>query len=302
MLEKEPWVGDLLGVDVDPPRRRLRRAQFHRVEPLDRRRIVDLVTTFDPHVVVHVAVWEPSARATPADALRWTEASAVAVLGAAVECPSLEGIVVRSGVTVYGRPRGSVTRPDEDTQPRPTTPFGRELLSLEDTARGAGAIAGVPVTLVRLAPVMGPHSPSPLGRLLRMPVVPVSLLSDPTFSVIGHEDAARALVSAALHLPDGAVNVVAPGAVTATQAARIGDRLPVPILGPAWIVARQLAAVMGAPIPEHVHETLTRGRTADGGRAEDLIGFRPRLTTPQVVHALFEWASIIHLKPGEAAA
>ena len=29
------------GIDVDPPRRRLRTAQFHRIEPSDRERIVD---------------------------------------------------------------------------------------------------------------------------------------------------------------------------------------------------------------------------------------------------------------------
>ena len=63
LLEQEPWVGSLCGIDVDPPRRRLRTAQFHRIEPSDRERIVDVVTTFDPHVLIHLAVWEPDARA-----------------------------------------------------------------------------------------------------------------------------------------------------------------------------------------------------------------------------------------------
>ena len=69
-LESESWVGDLVGLDVDPPRRRLRRAAFHRVEPTDRTRIVDLVTSFDPHVVVHF----PSLRGpcSVAITMRWT--------------------------------------------------------------------------------------------------------------------------------------------------------------------------------------------------------------------------------------
>ncbi|MBI5089810.1 MAG: hypothetical protein HZB15_13390, partial [Actinobacteria bacterium] len=45
LLETQDWVGALMGIDVDPPRRRLRRAEFHRVEPAARERIVDLVTT-----------------------------------------------------------------------------------------------------------------------------------------------------------------------------------------------------------------------------------------------------------------
>ena len=63
LLEAEPWVGSLLGIDDDPPRRRLRRSEFHLIEPSDRQRIVDVVTAFDPHVLVHLAVWEPDARA-----------------------------------------------------------------------------------------------------------------------------------------------------------------------------------------------------------------------------------------------
>ena len=57
----------------------------------------------------------------------------------------------------------------------------------------------------------GPHVPSPLGRLLRLPVVPVSLLADPAFSVIDDQDAATAVVAAAAHRFDGPVNVVVAG-------------------------------------------------------------------------------------------
>ena len=56
MLEAEPWVGALEGIDFDPPRRRLRRAVFHRIEPHQHRKVSDVVTAFNPHVVVHVAM------------------------------------------------------------------------------------------------------------------------------------------------------------------------------------------------------------------------------------------------------
>ncbi len=301
-LEAEPWVGEITGLDVDPPRRRLRRATFHRIEPLDRRRTVDVVSRFDPHVVVHVAVWEPNARANAATAQRWTEAAAVNMLGTAAGCRSLEGIVVRSGISIYGRRRGAPSRPDESVRPDPTSPFGRSLLALERIARQAGATAGVPVTLLRLAPVLGPHVPSPLGRFLRLPAVPVSLLADPSFSVLGHDDAARSVVAAALRCPDGPVNVVAPGAVTVSQAARIGSRWPVPLVGPEWVVARAIAASVGAPVPDHVLEIIHRGRSADGSRTRSVLGVAPERSTIEVVRALYEWATVVHLRPSEAAA
>ncbi len=238
LLEKERWVGEVSGLDIDPPRRRLRSAAFHRIEPKDRRKMVEIVRDFDPHVVVHIAVWEPNARAHPGDAAAWTHTAAIGVLGAAAECPSLQHITVRSGISVYGRRRGAATRPDESVTPDPTAPFGRSLLEMEGIAREAGRAADVPVTALRLAPVIGPHVPSPLGRLLRLPAVPVSLLADPAFSVIDDQDAAAAFVAAAARRVDGPVNVVSPGAITASQAVRIGGRLPLPLIGPEWRLAR----------------------------------------------------------------
>ena len=46
-------MGEVCGLDIDPPRRRLRTAMFHQVEPRDRPRMVTIVRDFDPHVVVH---------------------------------------------------------------------------------------------------------------------------------------------------------------------------------------------------------------------------------------------------------
>ena len=34
-LEKESWVGTIVGIDADPPRRRLSRSSFHLIEPSD---------------------------------------------------------------------------------------------------------------------------------------------------------------------------------------------------------------------------------------------------------------------------
>ena len=86
---------------------------------------------------------------------------------------------MRSGVEVYGRARGSLTRPDESAPVAPTSQFGRNLAAVEATANAIGQRIGVPVAAVRLGAVVGPHVPSPLGRLLRMPAVPFSVLADP---------------------------------------------------------------------------------------------------------------------------
>ncbi len=301
LLENEPWIDALEGIDADPPRRRLRRAVFHRIPPANHHQIIDVVTKFDPHVLVHVAVWEPSSRAAPATARQLTDDAAISILGAAAECRALESIVVRSGLEIYGRARGSVSRPDESTLPNPTSDYGRMVANIEDTANRIGERIGVSVGALRLASVLGHHVPHPLGRILRMPAVPFSALADPPFAVIHQNDAAEAFVAAARAQINQPLNIVAPGAITALQAIRRGRRVPVPMFGPEWVLARSLAYLAGAPIPDHVQEMFHRGRLANGAAAQELIQFTPSASTSEVIDQLYSWKSVIHV-PARVAA
>jgi UDP-glucose 4-epimerase len=295
LLEAEPWVGSILGIDVDPPRRRLRRSEFHLIEPSNRDRIVDVVTRFDPHVLVHLAVWEPDARAGTRLAKRLTAEATTSFFAAAAECPSLQSIVVRSGIEIYGRGRGALTRPDEEAPTNPTSEYGRMVFDIEANAQRVGRRVGVAVGALRLAPVLGPHVPSPLGRVLRQPVVPFSVLADPPFVVTLDSEAAHAFVAAAERPFEGPLNVVAPGAISTMQAIRRGRRLPLPLLGPEWRVARQISHLLGAPVPEHVMELIHRGRLADGSRLRQVLGLTSRVTTHEVIDRLFKWEAIVRL-------
>ena len=296
LMEADESVTEILGMDLFPPRRRIFRSEFHRVEPTDRRKAVRLVRDFDPEVVLHLGVFEPHSRTSPSEAQRGTAASAVSVLGAAAKCPSLEAIVVRSGIEVYGRGRGAATRPDESVPIDPTTPFGRSLAHVEQVALEAGEVADVPVTAVRLAPVVGPSVPSPLGRYLRLPFVPVDPLSELPFSLLHQEDAGHAMVAAARSAHDGPLNVVGPGAVTATQAVLMGRRVPLPVFGPGWWAATAAAELQGAPLPPHSRELLVRGCTADGTFGSRVLGVDPR-PTHDVVSQLFRWDTVAYPEP-----
>jgi UDP-glucose 4-epimerase len=302
MLEAEPWVGALAGIDVDPPRRRLRRAEFHLIAPTDRARIVDVVTAFNPHVVVHLAVWEPDARAGTAQARTFTAEATTAILGAAAECDALEHVVTRSGIEIYGRARGSLTRPTETSPLQPTSAFGAMLLDVERTVHAVAMRVGVTACVLRLAPVLGPHVPSPLGRLLRQPIVPFSALADAPFTVIEDTDAARAFVAAARRRTAQPVNVVGGGAITTLQAILRGRRVPLPLVGPEWMVASRVSHVLGAPVPEHVRELIHRGRLAHDGATESVLGIGPLAATSDVIDRLYRWESVVRVIPQQGVA
>lgn len=295
MLEEEDWVGRLVGLDIDPPRLRLSKAEFHLISPTDHDQIVELITGFNPHVVVHLGVWEPFSRATPDVARQLTDDAATSILGAAAECRALESVIVRSGIEIYGRRRGAPTRPDESADVDPTSGYGAMVAGIEGTANAIGTRIGVSIGAVRTASVLGPHVPSPLGRILRMPVVPFSVLADPPFAVVEDREAARAFVAAARRRLGEPVNVVANGAITALQAARRGGRIPLPLVGPEWAITNRISGLFGAPMPDHIGEAMHRGRLADNSRMRELLGFAAESTTVEVIDRLYEWPSVIRV-------
>jgi len=294
LLEPEAGIESIVGIDSDPPRTRLHRADFHRVDPRDADRTAKLVHEQGPTTVLHLGVFEPGGRWLGPHAERRTRAATEALLRAVGDVGSVERIVVRSGIEVYGRGRGSVDVPDEKVPPRPTSSFGRSLLGVEQMATATAKQVSAVTVAIRLAPVVGPHQPSPLGRYLRLPLVPIPAPPPHPFTLVHPDDAARAVAAAALADVEGPVNVVAPGSITPWRAARLGRRVPLPIVGPkwgiGWLGVRRIGELIGAPVPDHVVELLRRGRLADGHRAARVLNVRPRRDAHAVLEDLFAWA------------
>lgn len=292
MIERTDWAGDILGFDVDPPRRLLHRSQFVRVEPGEHDRIAELIQQFNPHVLLHVGVWEPDARLSTDDARSCTELVAKAVFDAAHQVEALETVVVRSGIEIYGASSHSPDIAVETSPIAPITTYGRMCQLIESQATDLRHSRGVNVCTLRLAPVLGAHVPSPLGRILRLPAIPYYGAGNPIFCVVEDHDAATAFVQAAQRDADGVVNIVANGAISMLRATMIGKRIPLPSFGPAWLLARTASTAVGAPMPDHVADLIQHGRLAASNEASHLLRFAPRHSTTQVVHNLYAWPSV----------
>jgi UDP-glucose 4-epimerase len=296
-LEREPWVESITGIDADPPRRRLNHSAFHLVEGSHADKIADIVAEVDPHVLIHLAVWEPDARARPGQAELYTRQMAHSLFDAARWGPSLEHVVLRSGLEVYGRGRGHEEVPTDDARPNPSSQYGRMLLELEEYARMTFTSSTVDVTPLRLAPVVGPHIPSPLGRLLRLPFVPFNGVRSPMFSVLHEDDAAQAFILAAQRTIGRPINIVAPGEISGFSVARRSRHIPLPLVGPEWTVTRRIAHLFGAPVPEHVMEVLHHGRRGSSTRCKEMLGWEPAMGTQDVIDSLFTWEGVVRVPP-----
>ena len=188
--------------------------------------------------------------------------------------------------------------PDESAPVAPTTPYGRTCLEVEALAVDLGRRHGFPVAALRMAPEAGSHVPSPLGRLLRLPVVPVPALADPAFQLLHQEDAARAMVAALCSASTARSTSSGPGAASVWQAVRLGGRDPV-----AGVRARVGASRRGSPSSPARRcrrtslELMTKGRTADGSKAVEQLGLGAMRPTQEVCTELFEWAMVTPLRP-----
>ena len=301
LLEERSWATDIVGVDFVPPRRRLRRAEFRRIDPRERDKLAQFVSDYAPHVIAHFGVYEPASRMTPRSAIERTDLCTIATLSAAARAGQLEYVVLRSGLEVYGPRDYHATVPDEDVMPAPRSSYGVSLLEAEGVGAGLRTRHGVGVCALRYAPVLGSHVPSPLGRLLRLPAVPVPAFSDPPFSVLHPDDAATAMVRAIEVRYDGPLNVVGPGAASPWQAVRLGGRVPVPVLPPFWEAAARTVEIAGAAIAPHVIECMRRGRTGSGARAIEALGLTDVMSTQEVLRELFEWAQVVPLATARVA-
>ncbi len=302
LLEEQTWIGEIVGIDANPPRRRLRRTMVHVVEPHAHDEVAQIIMNANPHVIIHLGVWEPDARLSSHDAQQFTHQFAEAVFAAAHHVPALESVVLRSGIEVYGKHGHSPRIPNEHQPLEPESLYGHMLLGLEHKVSELAIARGTTATLLRLAPVVGPHVPSPLGRMLRLPAVPFNPIGTARFSVIEDGDAAQAFVSATQHQPHGAVNVVAQGSLSISQAAALGHRLAIPTIGPGWWAAKSLAKLAGAPVPEHVVELLSHGRLAASENMLHMLNFEPVHNTKQVLTRLYEWPSVIRIQPARNVA
>lgn len=293
ILEANKAVDEILGFDLEPPRRWLQRAEFHFCRPEDTARVVRLVTEFAPTVVVHCWVFEPRARSSPGQARARTVAGTESLLNA-IEAASpeaaIERLVVRSSASLFGH---RAAAPSD--VPRPTTTFGRMVQRVERRSTEVGEAVGATVVPVRLAAVTSSSLPNPLGRYLRLPVVPVPI-NGHKFAVIHLEDAATVIAAAATSRCSGPINAVAADPVTAMEAVMIGGRVPLPVLPIALRLGRTIAELAGTPMPEHVAELLTRCQPMTPTDLTERLGITLRYRTPEVLEDLYSLGRLVEVE------
>ena len=291
LLERDPEVEYVAGIDAHPPALELERTDF--IEADIRSNLLSrLLPATRVDTVVHCGIlWYPEP-GRPARALHEINVIGTLQLLAACErTESLRQVVVRGSAAIYGCEAASPFFFTEDLArgARLRTRFQRDISELEDYFENfARRHPELACCMLRYQPEIGADLETPLVRYLSLPVVPVQMGFDPRLQLLHADDATAAIAAAVRRQVRGPVNVGPGGSISLSRTLRLCGRPSVPIPQPLFEpivqrLGRQLGA--GGLLGDGVR-LLRYGRGVEITRLREEVGFEPRYDAVAAVRDL----------------
>jgi UDP-glucose 4-epimerase len=283
-----PQVPFLFGCDKVDPMSALEEMDF--VHADTRLSVIGkLVRQLKIDTVVHLAVMVDS----PRDERSIHETDVIGTMNVLVGCaaPSspVRRLVVKSSAAVYGAGPSDPSFFSEDMTnwDRPASGVTRDLLEMEQLVSDFNLRnERCDVTVLRLG--LRVSEDTSLARYLSLPIVPTFAGFDPRLQLLHEEDAAEAIVRAALGGHPGTFNVAGDGVVLLSQAIGIMGGRPAPVLSPygKWLSRLGLKMLARVDMPGHLADILTYGVVMDTSRLAAEFGWRPAYSSRQTMDAL----------------
>ena len=191
LLQAEPDIERVIGVDVIPPEVDLGDAEFVRAD-IRNPVIGKVIDQAGVDTVVHMAVL-----ATPLDAGSRAMMKEINVIGtmqllaACQKAPSVRKLVVKSSTAVYGSSAEDPAMFTEDLEPNAMarTGYAKDSVEVEGYVRGfARRRPDVDVTTLRFANFVGHGVQTALSAYFSLPVVPTVLGFDPRLQFVHERD------------------------------------------------------------------------------------------------------------------
>jgi UDP-glucose 4-epimerase len=283
LLQADPDISRVIGVDVVPPKADLGDAEFVRAD-IRNPVIGKVIARAEVDTVVHMAVL-----ATPLDAGGRAMMKEINVIGtmqllaACQKAPSVRKLVVKSSTAVYGSSPQDPAMFTEDLEPNAMARSGyaKDSVEVEGYVRGfARRRPDTDILTLRFANIVGPRIRTSITDYFNLPLIPVPLGFDARMQFMHEDDAIDALVRATTGDATGVVNLTCDGVVTVLQAASIVGRpvlpMPLPAAGLVGGFARRVGLADFSP---DQMSFLAFGRGLDTTRMRSVLGFEPRFTS-----------------------
>jgi UDP-glucose 4-epimerase len=281
-----PQVPYLFGCDVADPVSALEDMDF--VHADTRHAVIGkLVRQLHIDTVVHMAVTVDSAHEDRAAHETNVIGTMNVLLGCTGPSSPVERLVVKSSQAIYGAGPTDPSFFSEEMVPERHGSFvTRDVREMEQLA-GEFPLrnSGCRLTVLRLGYRVSEDST--LAKYLSLPIVPTFAGFDPRLQLLHEEDAAEAIVRAAVGAQAGVFNVAGGGVVLLSQAIAIMGGRAAPVLFPygRWMARFGLRALTGIDLPGHLADVLTFGSVADCSRLAAQFGWVPAYSTRAVMDA-----------------
>nr|WP_186627796.1 NAD-dependent epimerase/dehydratase family protein [Rhodococcus sp. BP22] len=288
-LAQNPSIERVIAVDTLSPSkdllRKMGRAEFVRADirnPL----IGKVVRSAGVDTVVHAAtIAKPPSSGGRATMKDLNVIGAMQLFAVCQNSPTVRKVVLRSSSSVYGCSAKDPVNFTEEMSARrpPQGAYARDTIDIEGYVRGLGRRRpDVAVSILRMAPLIGPRLNGTISRYMTSPIIPSILGRDARMQLLHEEDALAALERATIGGPAGTFNVGADGTIMFSQAIRRAGRIEAPV--PFALFKSVGRALMGGMMREFTTEQLDYfhfGCGLDTTRMRSDLGFEPRWTTVQ---------------------
>lgn len=289
LLEEDRSVASIVALDVVAPRTAGAKTRSYKIDltqPSVDARIAEILKAEAVDTLVHLAFLE-----APTHATAWEhELESVGTMHVLNACRAepVDKFVLWSHTLLYGaRP----TNPNFLTEVHPlrglqsSPPYIQDKLEAEhEVQRFAQASPDTIVTVLRLAPIVGPTAQSWVTRWLSHRMVPTAMGYDPLVQFLHEIDAVAAFKLAVDVDVAGTFNIVGQGVLPVSTVVKLAGRFSLPV---PYFFARRAAALLwhthlGDAPPAFV-DLLRYLCVADGSRAREQLQFRPAYTTREAV-------------------
>jgi len=288
LLEEDDSVARILAIDIKSPPTAGRKTRFYKVDLTQTAvdaRIAEILTTENVDTFVHLAFL-----ASPSHASAWAhELESVGTMHVLNACRqrAVRKFVMWSQTLLYG---ASPSNPNFLAETHPLrgntrSRFLSDKIEAESAvARFATQMPGTVVTVLRLAPILGPTVNNYLTRYLGRRYVPTVLGYDPLVQFVHEVDALAAFKLATVRDCPGVYNIVGDGVLPLSMAIELAGRTAIPTPGPLLRAVAGLAwAAQLAEAPPMFLQYLEWLCVADGERAMRTLRFRPAFTSREAV-------------------
>ncbi|CAG0949974.1 partial UDP-glucose 4-epimerase, partial [Anaerolineae bacterium] len=280
LLEEDDSITRIVAIDVRRPRTAGRRTRFYEIDlaqPSVEARLGEILHAEEVDAIVHAAFLSSP---TPAEAFahELESVGTMNLLNAARTIP-LRKLVLSSQTLLYG-PHPS--NPNHLTEEHPlrglaSCRFLADKIDAErEVARFAQSAPDCSVTVLRLAPLLGPTVQSWVSRWLSRSLVPTLLGFDPLVQLLHEMDAVAAFKLALDRRAPGTFNIVGDGVLPVSTLIKLAGRVAVPL---PELVLRAAASLLWTvqlnEAPAAFVAFLRYVCVADGRAATRGLGFRP---------------------------